>query len=82
MKFLKLFFILILFVSGETFADDNKKLSSNSDDVKFSSDIIQVDEKNKIVTAMTPMELEPYLRYGEPERRKSSALYQNPAATA
>ena len=51
MKFLKLFFVLILFVSGETFADDNKKLSSNNDDVKFSSDIIEVDEKNKIVTA-------------------------------
>ncbi len=51
MKFLKLFFVLILFVSGETFADDNKNLSSNNDGVKFSSDNIEVDEKNKIVTA-------------------------------
>ena len=51
MKFLKLFFVLILFVQGETFADDNKSLSSNDDDVKFSSDNIEVDEKNKIVTA-------------------------------
>ena len=51
MKFFKLFFILILFASAETFAENDKTLSSNNDDVKFSSDNIEVDEKNKIVTA-------------------------------
>ena len=51
MKLLKLFFVLILFAPVETFAEDNKSLSSNNGDVKFSSDNIEVDEKNKIVTA-------------------------------
>ena len=51
MKFLKILFVIILFFPEEIFADDNKSLSSNNDDVKFSSDNIEVDEKNKIVTA-------------------------------
>ncbi len=52
MKFLKIFFVLILFLPGEIFGDDNKNISSGSDDVKFSSDNVEVDEKNKIVTAL------------------------------
>ena len=51
MKLLKLFFVLIFFTPVETFAEDNKSLSSSNGDVKFSSDNIEVDEKNKIVTA-------------------------------
>ena len=51
MKLLKLFFVLIFFTPVETFAEDNKSLSSNNGDVKFTSDNIEVDEKNKIVTA-------------------------------
>ena len=51
MKILKNYFVIILFFPEEIFADDNKSLSSNNDDVKFSSDNIEVDEKNKIVTA-------------------------------
>ena len=51
MKFLKILFVIILFFPEEIFADDNKSLSSNNDDVKFSSDNIDLDEKNKIVTA-------------------------------
>ncbi len=51
MKIFKIFYVLILFISLETFGQENKNLSSNSDEVKFSSDNIEVDEKNKIVTA-------------------------------
>ena len=53
MKLLKLFFVLIFFTPVETFAEDNKSLSSNNGDVKFTSDNIEVDEKNKIVILPT-----------------------------
>ena len=48
MKFLSIFFVLIITVSGKSFGE---KLSSDANKVKFSSDAIKVDEKNKIVTA-------------------------------
>ena len=41
----------MFFISVEAFGQKDKSLSSNSDEVKFSSDNIEVDEKNKIVTA-------------------------------
>ncbi len=52
MNFLKIFFVLIFFLPGQSFGVDNKNLSSNTDNVEFSSDNIEVDEKNKIVTAL------------------------------
>ena len=42
MNFLKIFFVLIFFLPGQSFGDD----------VQFTSDNIKVDEKNKIVTAL------------------------------
>ena len=51
MKFFKILYILIFFISLEALGQEDKNLSSNSDEVKFSSDNIEVDEKNKIVTA-------------------------------
>ncbi len=51
MKIFKILYILIFFISVEAFGQKDKSLSSNSDEVKFSSDNIEVDEKNKIVTA-------------------------------
>ena len=51
MKIFKILYILTFFVSVEAFGQKDKSLSSNSDEVKFSSDKIEVDEKNKIVTA-------------------------------
>ena len=44
MKFLKIFFILIFFLPGEIFGESNKNISSGSDDVKFSSENVEVDE--------------------------------------
>ncbi len=51
MKVFKILYILIFFISVEAFGQKDKSLSSNSDEVKVSSDNIEVDEKNKIVTA-------------------------------
>ena len=51
MKIFKILYILIFFISVEAFGQKDKSLSSNNDEVKFSSDNIEVDEKNKIVTA-------------------------------
>ncbi len=51
MKFSKILFVLIFFLPGEIFADTNKNISSANDDIKFTSDSVKVDEKNKIVTA-------------------------------
>ncbi len=51
MKIFKILYILIFFISVEAFGQKDESLSSNSDKVKFSSDNIEVDEKNKIVTA-------------------------------
>ncbi len=51
MKIFKILYILIFLISAEAFGQKDKSLSSNSDEVKFSSDNIEVDEKNKIVTA-------------------------------
>ena len=50
MKILSVIFILIIF-SGKTFGETNKKLSLDTNEVKFTSDTIKVDEQNKIVTA-------------------------------
>ena len=50
MKILSVIFILIIF-SGKTFGEPNKKLSLDTNEVKFTSDTIKVDEQNKIVTA-------------------------------
>ena len=52
MKILSLFFILIIILSGKTFGEANKKSSLDTNEVKFTSDTIKVDEKNKIVTAL------------------------------
>ena len=52
MKFLKIFFILIIFISGQAYGEINKAISPNNNNTQFSSDTIKVDEKNKIVTAL------------------------------
>ena len=57
MKIFKIFYILVFFISLEAYGQENKNLSSNSDEVKFSSDNIKVDEKNKIVTALGNVEI-------------------------
>ncbi len=41
----------MIICSSKTFGESNKNLSTDTNDVKFSSDNIEVDEKNKIVTA-------------------------------
>ena len=51
MKVFKIIYVLIFFISSETYGQGDKNLSLNRDEVKFSSDNIKVDEKNKIVTA-------------------------------
>ncbi len=51
MKIFKIFYVLIFFISVETFGQEDKNLLSNSDEVNFSSDNIEVDEENKIVIA-------------------------------
>ncbi len=51
MKIFKILYILLFFISLEAFGQKDNSLSSKSDEVKFSSDNIEVDEKNKIVTA-------------------------------
>ena len=48
MKFLSIFFVLIIFVSEKSFGE---KISVDTNNVKFSSDTIKIDEKNKIVIA-------------------------------
>ena len=48
MKIFKILYILIFFISVEAFGQKDKSLSSNNDEVKFSSDNIEVDEKIKL----------------------------------
>ncbi len=51
MKILSIIFTLIIIVSSKSFGETKNNLSPNTKDVEFTSDIIKVDEKNKIVTA-------------------------------
>ncbi len=52
MKILSIFFISIIILSSKTFGEANKNLSLDNNEVKFTSDTIKIDEKNKIVTAL------------------------------
>ncbi len=52
MKILSIFFTLLIILSGKTFGEANKKSLLDTNEVKFTSDTIKVDEKNKIVIAL------------------------------
>ena len=49
MKILKTFFILIIILSGKTFAESNKKLSLDTNEVKFTSNTIKVDGEELLI---------------------------------
>ena len=51
MKIVSIFFILLIIASSKSFGESNKNLLRDTNEVKFTSDKIKVDEKNDIVTA-------------------------------
>ena len=52
MTLLRIIFLLVLFCSTSAFAQTNKQTSSNSENINFSSDNLQVNENTNIMTAI------------------------------
>ena len=51
MFFLRLFCFLILFISENAIAQNNKKAFSKSEDISFTSDKLQVNDSTNVMTA-------------------------------
>ena len=51
MKLFKIIYIFIFLTFGNAIAQENKKSSQQSKNIDFTSDVLEVDEKTKIMTA-------------------------------